>query len=81
MDRKGLSQEGLKLIACVTMLIDHLGATLIYAAYLSYRNAGDYAAANALVPVYRTMRIIGRIAFPIYCFLLVEGVHHTRNPE
>lgn len=81
MNRRGLSQEGLKLIACVTMLIDHLGATLIYAAYLSYRNAGDYAAANALVPVYRTMRIIGRIAFPIYCFLLVEGVHHTRNPE
>ena len=55
---KSLSQEGLKLIACVTMLIDHIGAVLVPALGL---------------------RIIGRIAFPIYCFLLAEGMAHTRN--
>lgn len=57
---RGLTQEGLKLIACVTMLIDHIGA--------------------ALVPMME-LRIIGRLAFPIYCFLLVEGMARTRNTK
>ena len=56
----GLSQETLKIIACVTMLIDHIGAVFI--------------------PGY-TLRIIGRVSFPIFCFLLAEGVHHTRDPR
>ena len=60
MVKKGISQEGLKLIACVTMLIDHIGAVLV----------PDM-----------TLRIIGRLAFPIYCFLLAEGISHTRDPK
>ena len=59
-EKRGLSQEGLKLIACVTMLIDHIGA--------------------AFVP-WEWMRVVGRIAFPIYCFLLAEGAAYTRNPK
>ena len=61
MDKKqGLSQEGLKLIACVTMLMDHIGATFV---------------------PWMWLRIVGRIAFPIYCFLLAEGAFYTRNPR
>lgn len=59
--KQGLSQEGIKLLACVTMLIDHLGA--------------------ALFPAQIWMRLVGRIAFPIYCYLLAEGVYYTRNPK
>lgn len=60
MHKHGISQESLKRIACITMLIDHIGAIFL--------------------PGY-SLRIIGRLAFPIYCFLLAEGVHYTRNPN
>lgn len=78
MDKRGLSQEWLKIIACVTMLIDHVGATVVYDMYL---NAGAAAQAQMLFKIYLLMRIIGRVSFPIYCFLLAEGVSHTRNPK
>lgn len=60
MEKRGISQEVLKIIACVTMLLDHIGATMVQG---------------------YTLRIIGRIAFPIYCFLMAEGAYYTKNPR
>ena len=70
MKTKGLPQEILKLIACITMLIDHFGATIV-----------AQLAIPGVVPLYFACRIVGRLAFPIYCFLLVEGMQHTRDPK
>ena len=63
----GISAAVLKWIAVVTMIIDHF-AVAVYPQFASY----EYS-------VYYIMRKIGRLAFPIYCFLLVEGFFHTKN--
>ena len=69
-----LNGNQLKLIAVVTMLIDHIGY-LIGKYNLFYRQ--DYAETWRMV--YVLLRGIGRIAFPIFCFMLVEGFQHTGN--
>lgn len=75
----GISQETLKLIACVTMLIDHIAAVLVVPSDAIYYS--DVQLYTTMAWINLVMRCIGRIAFPIFCFLLVEGVHHTRNPK
>lgn len=79
--KKGISQEGLKLIACLTMLIDHIGYEIIYPVYsgMSIVSAADLPQVRMVYRLYLLCRCIGRIAFPIFAFLLVEGFHHTRS--
>ena len=72
-----LSHEKLKLIACVTMLLDHLGTTVVKALYIRLASTGIFSA--ELHYLHNILRTVGRMAFPIYCFLLVEGACHTRN--
>ena len=70
---KGLSGSTLKWIAIITMFIDHFAAAILVRIIISYGNTRE------LYTIYRIMRTIGRVAFPIFCFLLVEGFLHTRN--
>lgn len=56
---KPLNAFHLKIIALLTMLIDHWG-------YLYF-------------PKVLELRIIGRIAFPLFAFMLVQGYFHTHN--
>ncbi len=66
----------LKKIAVITMLIDHLGAAWIYIYTSWYAGREAFGGADVL---YDLLRIIGRTAFPIFCFLLVEGFMHTKS--
>lgn len=61
MDKKGLSLTGnqLKLIALVTMTMDHVGLILF--------------------PQAVWLRVVGRISFPIFAYMIGEGCAHTRS--
>lgn len=72
-----LSGSSLKVLAMVTMLIDHLAAFYFYDDPW-FRHA-LFDVGHKHVSVYFLMRAVGRIAFPIFAFLLVEGFQHTSN--
>lgn len=73
-----ISSDILKIIAVVTMLIDHIGAGILEYSILYYQAPFGLKRTQVLT-LYTVFRIIGRTAFPIFCFLLVEGFMHTRN--
>ncbi len=54
-----MTTNQLKVLAVVTMLIDHMG-------YIFF-------------PQMIIWRVIGRLAFPIFAFLIANGYKHTRN--
>lgn len=75
----------LKIIAIVTMLTDHIGASLIENGllhqydpvylehFLTQARGMNWWIADMV------LRCIGRAAFPLFAFLLVEGFLHTRD--
>lgn len=75
---KRLSGNGLKLIAVITMLIDHIGAMVIEQIWIN-NPALSSEAQMMWWKLDFVLRMIGRIAFPIFCFLIVEGFLHTRD--
>lgn len=54
-----LSGNALKVIAAISMFIDHFGFMFF--------------------PKLKILRIIGRLAFPIFAFMISEGAKYTRN--
>ena len=96
--KKGIPGSTLKIIAIITMFIDHVGAALFEQYIYGYLEVNGPDAAKAAITsklpwfwadwmgnmdvmsnIDMTLRMIGRIAFPIFCFLLVEGFLHTHN--
>ncbi len=58
----------LKVIACFIMLLDHIGAVL---------GSDGWGIINADISIY--LRGIGRISYPIFAFLIVNGWRYTKN--
>ena len=79
----GISGSTLKIIALVTMLIDHIGAAVVepYMRKIMevYGITGREDLFQSLYRIDMVLRSIGRLAFPIFCFLLVEGFMYTKN--
>ena len=61
---KGISTYMIKIIAVLFMVIDHIGVAF---------------SGTILHDSYLVFRYIGRVSFPLFAFLLVEGVKYTKN--
>lgn len=59
----GFSSFQLKTIAILCMLVDHIAS--VFQPYMG--------------ELYTPLRTIGRLSFPIFCFLIVEGFAHTSS--
>lgn len=73
---KIINGSWLKIIAVVCMLIDHL-------AYLILPHFDLFCEPVALLgkefTLIKICRLVGRLAFPIFAFLITEGFSHTKN--
>lgn len=89
--KKGITGSTIKIIAIVSMLIDHIGAGILGRLVMTsgYMNAALSGDLNTMMQwmtehgvlfyTYSAMRMIGRLGFPIFCFLLVEGFQRTHD--
>jgi hypothetical protein len=59
--RFGINASAIKYLACLFMLIDHIGLLLL--------------------PELLALRGIGRLAFPLFAFMIANGYQHTANPR
>lgn len=72
--RKSVTSATMKVVALVTMTIDHIGFVLVAPLMQT-----DGQLATGFFLLYYCLRTIGRTAFPLYAFMIAEGSRHTRN--
>lgn len=89
--KKGITGSTIKIIAIVSMLVDHIGAGILgrvvmTSGYMEIVRSNDLNAMmqwltenGVLFYTYTALRMIGRLGFPIFAFLLVEGFQRTHN--
>lgn len=65
------SASDIKLIAMGTMVVDHLAVALFI--------RGSLPPFPGSEEIYLAMRSVGRMAFPLFAFLLVLGILHTKD--
>ena len=65
----------LRIIALSTMFVDHLAACVL----LPMIKAGMVSSSYSVV--YMLMRYVGRLAFPLFCFFLAQGMVYSRSKE
>ena len=70
----------LKLVAVITMLIDHLAKILVNQRLLFLLNPDvDLSSTLWIVSLSNLMEWVGRIAFPLFAFMIAEGCSKTRS--
>ena len=83
-----VTESTLKIIAIICMAIDHVGAGCLerMMTWYGYRTVNTDEARKIWMEAHSTLfytdmifRAIGRVAFPVFCFMIVEGLFHTRS--
>ena len=72
-----ISGSVLKLLAVFSMLVDHVGMFVCRSNEV-FQHVICTLGSREITP-YFLMRVFGRLAFPIFAFLIVEGFVYTRN--
>jgi len=80
-ERKGkivrqIRSDSLKIIAMVCMFLDHIGCGILERYLLV---VSDPKVFSVLEQVNESLRGIGRLAMPIFCYQIVVGMMHTRD--
>lgn len=73
-----ISGAVLKWIAIITMFIDHSAVTIMER-FLRVPNWTLSMDRHDFYKYYQFLRGVGRLGFPLFCFLLVEGLTYTKN--